>query len=90
MVDQAYDQELSAFADKYHLSLDDLRFVIKNYDVHVSKQAGVNQMLNRDAFKAFKESNANSELKRMMDWKKQVRSQLDDLYVNHIAPLVNE
>lgn len=90
MVDQAYDQELSAFANKYHLSLDDLRFVIKNYDVHVSKQAGVNQMLNRDAFKAFKESNANSELKRMMDWKKQVRSQLDDLYVNHIAPLVNE
>lgn len=90
MVDQAYDQELSAFADKYHLSLDDLRFVIKNYDVHVSKQAGVNQMLNRDAFKAFKESNANSELKRMMDWKKQVRSQLYDLYVNHIAPLVNE
>ena len=47
-------------------------------------------MLNRDAFKAFKASHADSELKRMMDWKKRVRSQLDDLYVNHIAPLINE
>lgn len=89
MIDQAYNQELMAFADKYHVSLDDLKFVIKNYDVHASKQAGVNQMLTRDAFKRFKEANADSELKRMMDWKKQVRSQLNDLYINHIEPLLN-
>ncbi|MFQ9706200.1 MAG: type I restriction endonuclease subunit R, EcoR124 family [Limosilactobacillus pontis] len=90
MIDQAYNQELVAFADKYHVSLDDLKFVIKNYDVHASKQAGVNQMLSRDAFKKFKEANADSELKRMMDWKKQVRAQLGDLYVNHIAPLLDD
>ena len=89
MIDQAYNQALMAFADKYHVSLDDLKFVIKNYDVHASKQAGVNQMLTRDAFKRFKEANADSELKRMMDWKKQVRSQLNDLYINHIEPLVD-
>lgn len=89
MIDQAYNQELMAFADKYHVSLDDLKFVIKNYDVHASKQAGVNQMLTRDAFKRFKEANADSELKRMMDWKKQVRSQLNDLYINHIEPLLD-
>ena len=87
MIDQAYNQELIAFTDKYHVSLDDLKFVIKNYDVHAPKQAGVNQMLTRDAFKRFKEANADSELKRMMDWKKQVRAQLGDLYVNHITPL---
>lgn len=90
MIDQAYNQELIAFEDKYHVSLDDLKFVIKNYDVHASKQAGVNQMLTRDAFKRFKEANADSELKRMMDWKKQVRAQLGDLYVNHIAPLLDD
>ena len=90
MIDQAYNQELIAFADKYHVSLDDFKFVIKNYDVHASKQAGVNQMLTRDAFKRFKEANADSELKRMMDWKKQVRAQLGDLYVNHIAPLLDD
>ena len=90
MIDQAYNQELIAFADKYHVSLDDLKFVIKNYDVHASKQAGVNQMLTRDAFKRFKEANADSELKRMMDWKKRVRTQLGDLYVNHIAPLLDD
>lgn len=89
MIDQAYNQELMAFADRYHVSLDDLKFVIKHYDVHVSKQAGVNQMLTRDAFKRFKEANADSELKRMMDWKKQVRSQLNDLYINHIEPLLD-
>ncbi len=89
MINQAYNQALMAFADKYHVSLDDLKFVIKNYDVHASKQAGVNQMLTRDAFKRFKEANADSELKRMMDWKKQVRSQLNDLYVNHIEPLLD-
>ena len=27
---------------------------------------------------------------RMMDWKKQVRAQLGDLYVNHIAPLLDD
>lgn len=90
MIDQVYNQELQIFADKYHVSLDDLKFVMKNYDIHVSKQAGVNQMLTRDAFKAFKEANADSELKRMMDWKKQVRSKLDDLYINHIAPLLSK
>lgn len=79
MIDQAYNQELIAFADKYHVSLDDLKFVIKNYNVHASKQAGVNQMLTRDAFKRFKEANADSELKRMMDWKKRVRTQLGGL-----------
>lgn len=89
MIDQAYNQELVAFADKYSVRLDDLKFVIKNYDVHAPKQAGVNQMLTRDAFQRFKEANADSELKRMMDWKKQVRSKLNDLYVNHIEPLVN-
>ena len=89
MIEHAYNQELMTFADKYHVSLDDLKFVIKNYDVHASKQAGVNQMLTRDAFKRFKEANADSELKRMMDWKKQVRSQLNDLYINHIEPLVD-
>ena len=46
-------------------------------------------MLTRDAFKRFKEANADSELKRMMDWKKQVRSQLNDLYINHIEPLLD-
>lgn len=89
MIDQAYNQELVAFADKYSVRLDDLKFVIKNYDVHAPKQAGVNQMLTCDAFQRFKEANADSELKRMMDWKKQVRSKLNDLYVNHIEPLVN-
>lgn len=54
MIDQAYNQELIAFTDKYHVSLDDLKFVIKYYDVHASKQAGVNQMLTRDAFKRFR------------------------------------
>ena len=44
----------------------------------------------RDAFKAFKAANAGTELKRMMDWKKQVRAQLADLYENQIAPLINE
>lgn len=90
MIDQAYNQQLVAFADKYNVSLDDLKFVIKNYDVHADKQAGVNQLLSRDAFKAFKAANANSELKRMMDWKKQVRAKLAELYVNQIAPLLSE
>lgn len=54
MIDQAYNQELIAFTDKYHVSLDDLKFVIKYYDVHASKQAGVNRMLTRDAFKRFR------------------------------------
>ena len=90
MIDQAYNQELIAFADKYHVSLDDLKFVIKNYDAHALKQAGVNQMLTRDAFRRFKEANSDSELKRMMDWKKRVRTQLGNLYVNHIAPLLDD
>lgn len=90
MIDQVYQQELVKFSDKYNVSLDNLRFVIKNYDVHSSKQAGVNQMLNRDAFNKFKEENADSDLKRMMDWRKKVRSQLDDLYVNHIEPLLTK
>ena len=67
-----------------------MKFVVKNYDVHAEKQAGVNQLLSRDAFKAFKAANAGTELKRMMDWKKQVRAQLADLYENQIAPLINE
>ena len=90
MIDQAYNQQLAAFADKYNVDLNDLKFVVKNYDVHAEKQAGVNQLLSRDAFKAFKAANAGTELKRMMDWKKQVRAQLADLYENQIAPLINE
>lgn len=90
MVDQAYNRELVAFADEYNVSLDDLKFVIKNYDPHAEKQAGVNQLLTREAFKEFKANNADSELKRMMDWKKQVRAQLSDLYVNKISPLLND
>lgn len=88
MIEQVYQQKIKEFADKYHVNLDDLRFVIKNYDVYAHKQAGVNQMLNRDAFKKFKELNANTELKRMMDWKKKVRSQLDELYTNQLGPLL--
>ena len=90
MIDQAYQQRLIEFADKYNVSLDDLRFVIKNYDIHASKQAGVNQLLSRDAFKKFKEVNVDTDLKRMIDWKKQVRSQLADLYINQIAPLIEQ
>lgn len=90
MIDQAYNQQLVAFADKYNVSLDDLKFVVKNYDAHAEKQAGVNQLLSREAFKAFKAANADTELKRMMDWKKQVRAQLVDLYENQIAPLLSE
>lgn len=90
MTDKVYQQELQEFANKYNVSLDDLRFVIKNYDVHSHKQAGVNQMLNREAFNGFKASNADSDLQRMIDWRKQVRTQLDDLYVNHIAPILND
>ncbi|ANU52212.1 MULTISPECIES: type I restriction endonuclease subunit R, EcoR124 family [Lactobacillaceae] len=90
MIDQAYQQRLIEFADKYNVSLDDLRFVIKNYDIHASKQAGVNQLLSRDAFKKFKEVNVDTDLKRMIDWKKQVRSQLADLYINQITPLIEQ
>lgn len=90
MIDQVYQQRLIEFADKYNVSLDDLRFVIKNYDLHASKQAGVNQLLSRDAFKKFKEVNVDTDLKRMIDWKKQVRSQLADLYINQIAPLIEQ
>lgn len=90
MIDQAYQQRLIEFADKYNVSLDDLRFVIKNYDIHAPKQAGVNQLLSRDAFKKFKEVNVDTDLKRMIDWKKQVRSQLADLYINQIAPLIEQ
>lgn len=88
MIEQVYQQKLREFADRYHVNLDDLRFVIKNYDIYAHKQAGVNQMLNHDAFKKFKELNANTELKRMMDWKKKVRSQLDEFYTNQVGPLL--
>lgn len=90
MIDQAYQQRLIEFADKYNVSLDDLRFVIKNYDVHAPKQAGVNQLLSKDAFKQFKKANVDTDLERMIDWKKQVRSKLTDLYINQIAPLLEQ
>ena len=45
-------------------------------------------MLSRDVFNRFKEN--NDEFNNMMEWRRNVKKQLNDLYLNKISPLINE
>ncbi len=88
MIEDYYNQELVHFSEQFGVPLESLKFTIKHFDASVEKQPGVNQMLSRDAFNRFKEN--NDEFNNMMEWRRNVKKQLNDLYLNKISPLINE
>lgn len=88
MIDDAREDMLKKFAKDNGLNLDDLKFVIKNYDPDADKrqQAGINTLL---SFKVFSEYRKTHPDINMLTWKKNVRSGLKDFYMNQISPLDN-
>ncbi len=88
MIEDYYNQELVHFSEQFGVPLESLKFTIKHFDASVEKQPGVNQMLSRDAFNRFKEN--NDEFNNMMEWRRNVKKQFNDLYLNKISPLINE
>jgi type I restriction enzyme R subunit len=88
MIDDAREDMLKKFAKDNGLNLDDLKFVIRNYDPDADKrqQAGINTLL---SFKVFSEYRKTHPDINMLTWKKNVRSGLKDFYMNQISPLDN-
>ena len=90
MTDRAYEQALVDFANEYCLDFEKVKFAVRNYDVNAERHTGLRDMLNRSSFEKFKSEHTDSKLNRMIDWKKKVRSDLQDMYVNVINPLTKE
>ena len=88
MIDDAREDMLKKFAKDNGLNLDDLKFVIRNYDPDADKrqQAGINTLL---SFKVFSEYRKTHPDINMLTWKKNVRSGLKDFYMNQISLLDN-
>ena len=88
MIDDAREDMLKKFAKDNGLNLDDLKFVIRNYDPDADKrqQAGINTLL---SFKVFSEYRKTHPDINMLTWKKNVCSGLKDFYMNQISPLDN-
>lgn len=89
MLDATKNSELETFANKYCLKLDDLKFVIRNYDPEKEDrdQAGLNDLLSTDSFTKFKAINPNVN---MLRWRKKVRDSIRKLYKDHISELNEE
>lgn len=89
MIDNTKKSEIDNFAEKYCLNLDDLKFVIRNYDTDKEdrEQAGLNDLLNSGGFEKYQKQHSDTT---RLHWRKAVRDAIKDFYNNRIAKLNEE
>lgn len=89
MMDEAYEELINDFSKKYCLNLDDLKFVIKHYDLSKDeyKQSGLNELLARNSFIEYKKEHPDTN---MLMWKKNVRSKIRNFYAKKIIPITDK
>ena len=89
MIDNTKNSEIDDFAEKYCLKLDDLKFVIRNYDPEKEdrEQAGLNDLINSGGFEEYHKQHSDTT---RLHWRKVVRDAIKDFYKNHIAELSEE
>ena len=83
-------EKLSEFADKYKVDYNDLRYVINNYvsDGDSTRQKGMAEMIDKEAYKKFKDAYPDTELKTLLKWKHKIRQEVDTFYTDKIKPLM--
>ena len=86
MMNNAEDDLLKNFANRYSLNLVDLKFVIRHYDPEKDARdiMGMSTLLSNESFTKYKETHLDA---KKLHWKKEVRSGIKDLYVNEVKPL---
>lgn len=86
MLDATKNTELNTFAQKYCLNLDDLKFVIRNYDSEKEdrEQAGLNDLISPKVYAKYKAQHPNVN---MLHWRRQVRQAIRKLYESSISEL---
>lgn len=95
VLDDLIDQELSVlmtdFSSKYHMDIEDLKYLIQNFDVSkgIADQVGIDTLLKRDVFEQYSEGHPNSNL-NYLKWKKLVRTDIEKFYTEEVSPLVTK
>lgn len=89
MQNQAYNQEITQFAEKYCLDVSILRAVIDNFDEERENQPSEQSLLTKTAFDDYKEKIGDDSL-IPLDWNFMIREELRRFYKEKIAPLVDE
>lgn len=81
---------MQEFADKYKVDYNDLRYVINNYvsDGDSTRQKGMAEMIDKEAYKKFKDAYPDTELKTLLKWKHKIRQEVDTFYTDKIKPLM--
>ena len=89
MVDDACDSAMKQFAAKYNIKMDKLRYVVEHYDPNTRRQIGLTDMLTRSAYNDYIANHGDVEFQKMLSWKKQIQSELKQMYTEVIEPLNN-
>lgn len=86
MINNAREDLLVKFAKGNSVNLDDLKFVVRNYDpeVDLGKQSGLNSLLANASYDEFKKTHPDVN---RLKWKKSIRIGIRKLYVEQIASL---
>lgn len=89
MIDQARETKLTDFANEYKLNLDDLRYVISNFDPDKPdrEQVGLNNLLTDQAFAAYKAAHGDT---KKLHWRGTVRRQVRQFYNDEMAGLMQK
>ena len=80
-IEQAVDDKLKQFADKWCISLGDLKFAAYNYRADDKLAVDMN-------FEKFKQSNRDVSVKNKLQYKKMVKNQAAEMIVQEITPLL--
>lgn len=85
MITSTKEASMETFAKDYCLDLSQLRYVIEHYNLETDEKqvAGMNDLLARDAFVAFKKKTPEIN---MLKWRRNVRSELKKFYLEQIQP----
>ena len=89
MVDDVCDSKMKEFVKKYNIDSEKLEYVINHYDPTARRQIGLRDLLNRSAYNNYVAQHGDEEFQRMLGWKKQIQTELKQMYVEVIAPLNN-